>query len=441
MLVEGEAAPMAKPNGPDEMQGRAYGRPAATYDKELIEVGPGTFGGELLRRYWQPLALSSEITDDLPKPIRILGEDLIAFRDKSGMPGLVYPRCLHRGASLLYGKIEQVGIRCPYHGWLFNHEGLLLDAPCEIDQNSRINKIVRQPWYPVIEKHGLMFCYMGPPEKQPLLPDFASVIGNLAEDESLDAAGGINPVTSGKAAIFFGAMDFNWWSFFDNHMDPMHVGALHTTINGIQFFEHVSHNPSPCKFKYLENGSGVAWLAHWRSRIDGTVTQEIRQTVVPNVVIRGPVFAAGGADILWIVPVDDVSHRLFMLRKKNRGVSTRDAVRAELGIFQPSWGPGKAWEEWTLEDHQRWQTDYMVQKSLGPINLQSDEHLTSADAGVAMMRRVFKRQAQLVKEGKDPIGSCPGESQVFEVIAGTAVLDGATLKVREGQLAATIEDF
>jgi phenylpropionate dioxygenase-like ring-hydroxylating dioxygenase large terminal subunit len=431
---------MARVNGSDAAQGRAYGRPVATYDKELVQVGPGTIGGELLRRYWQPFALSTEITDDLPKAVRILGEDLIAFRDKEGTPGLMYPRCLHRGASLLYGKVEPKGIRCPYHGWLFDTEGHLLDTPCEIDQNSKIKKIVRQPWYPVIEKFGLMFCYMGPPEKQPLFPRIPEVFEELAADELLVATGGINPVTTGSAAIFFGAMDFNWWALYENHMDPMHVGALHTTINGIQFFEHVSYNPSPCKFKYLSDGSGTAWLAHWRSEKEGIVTQEVMQTVIPNLVIRGPTFKPGGAMMLWVLPVDDTNHRVFLLVRCPKD-DPKLNYRLQFSMAQPGWGPGKPWEHWTTEDHQRWQTDYIVQKSLGPINLQSDEHMTSADAGVAMIRRVFKRQAELVREGKDPIGARPGAAQSVEVIAGTAILDFETLEFRAGCLRATVSDF
>ena len=90
-------------------QGRAYGRPTPTYDAELVQCGPGTPGGELLRRYWQPVAASSDVSD-VPRAVRVFGEDLILYRDGSGRPGLLYPRCAHRGASLLYGKVEPEGI-------------------------------------------------------------------------------------------------------------------------------------------------------------------------------------------------------------------------------------------------------------------------------------------------------------------------------------------
>ena len=101
------------------VDGRAYGMPDPSPDELLVRVGPGTPGGELLRRYWQPIAASDEI-GELPREIRVLGEDLIIYRDKQGTVGLLYPRCTHRGTTLLYGKIEDNGIRCCYHGWLFD---------------------------------------------------------------------------------------------------------------------------------------------------------------------------------------------------------------------------------------------------------------------------------------------------------------------------------
>ena len=99
--------------------GGAYGRPPAHPDHELTQVGPGTPCGELMRRYWQPVGLSSEVTHR-PANVRILGEDLILFRDKKGRPGLLYPRCMHRGTTLFYGKVTEQGIACCYHGWEFD---------------------------------------------------------------------------------------------------------------------------------------------------------------------------------------------------------------------------------------------------------------------------------------------------------------------------------
>ena len=118
--------------------GTGYGRAVTpAFDRDLVEVGPGTRAGELLRRYWHPVARGDEATD-LPVVVRLLGEDLVLFRDLQGRAGLVVPRCCHRGTSLLYGKVENDGIRCCYHGWLFDGEGNCLDQPCEPDRGRNL---------------------------------------------------------------------------------------------------------------------------------------------------------------------------------------------------------------------------------------------------------------------------------------------------------------
>jgi nitrite reductase/ring-hydroxylating ferredoxin subunit len=137
--------------------GTAYGRPVGASLLELAQVGPGTPYGEVLRRYWQPVALSAGATTT-PKRLRILSEDLILFRTKRGKAGLVVPDCAHRGASLFYGRVEDEGIRCCYHGWIFDTEGRCLEQPCEPDLGRHRDR-VRQPWYPVREYHGVVFAY------------------------------------------------------------------------------------------------------------------------------------------------------------------------------------------------------------------------------------------------------------------------------------------
>jgi phenylpropionate dioxygenase-like ring-hydroxylating dioxygenase large terminal subunit len=109
--------------------GTAYGLAPGHHNAELTEVGRGTPMGELMRRWWQPLGLSSWATS-LPRQVRALGEDLILFRDTQGRPGLVHPRCAHRGSSLLYGRVDEHGLRCCYHGWAFDVHGHCTDQPC-----------------------------------------------------------------------------------------------------------------------------------------------------------------------------------------------------------------------------------------------------------------------------------------------------------------------
>ncbi len=128
----------------DDATGGAYGRPPQTHDAELTEVGPGTPCGELMRRYWHPIEISERLGIK-PTNIRVLGEDLILFRDLKGRAGLITPRCIHRGAPMYYAKVEEAGIRCPYHGWLFDTEGKCMDQPCETDR-PKFRARARQPW-------------------------------------------------------------------------------------------------------------------------------------------------------------------------------------------------------------------------------------------------------------------------------------------------------
>ena len=135
----------------------AYDLTAPTYNARLTEVGRGTPMGELLRRYWHPVGMAAD-AGATPRPVKVLGEELILFRDGRGQAGLVYPRCCHRGTTLYYGKVEERGIRCCYHGWLFDVEGRCLEMPCEPNPTGAQCQRVRQPWYPVEERYGLVFA-------------------------------------------------------------------------------------------------------------------------------------------------------------------------------------------------------------------------------------------------------------------------------------------
>lgn len=393
--------------------GRLYGRPSASHDQKLIQSAPATTGGELLRRYWQPIARSDEVKD-LPIAITILHEDLVLFRDKNGQCGLVYPRCMHRGTNLIYGKIETNGIRCPYHGWLFDSQGRCLEMPCE-PENTYKEKI-RQPWYPLEEHYGLVFTYMGPAEKQPLFPRI-SVFENISEDKEVIATGSYQ-APSGRQALLAGYQDYNWWQFYDNFMDPFHVYALHSSINGVQFVDILKILPK-VKFEYTDDG--VRTIQH-RTLEDGRVHQRLSQTVMPNMNCTASVGNdLGPAGVSWTVPVNDTSFRFFSLQAQTKGVNPLSNFE-EIGMFKPEWGPGIDFDDWTLQDHQKWQTDYVTQKGQGDINLHSDEHLTPIDTATAMLRRLFKNQADKVANGEDPVGVRFDEPYLIKVMAGNSVL-------------------
>ena len=150
-------------------------------DNELLcRVGPGTPVGNLMRQYWVPAALSSELPepDGAPLRVRLLGEDLIAFRVSSGGVGLIQSNCPHRGASLFYGRNEGEGLRCVYHGWKFDVTGRCVDMPSEPPENAFKHK-VKAVVYPCIERGGLIWAYLGPRQTPPPLPELEP---NMSED-------------------------------------------------------------------------------------------------------------------------------------------------------------------------------------------------------------------------------------------------------------------
>ena len=415
----------------DDWAGRAYGRPRAVPDDDLVQCGPGTLGGELLRRYWQPVALAAEATD-LPKLVRIFNEDLILYRDKAGTPGLLYPRCMHRGANLLFGKVEQTGIRCCYHGWLFDEQGHCLEMPCERDPGAGLRN-VRQPWYPLVEKFGILFTYMGPPDRQPVFPQF-SIEENLADDEMIVSYSRESGPNGGG---FDGAppkleawSDYNWWQMFDNFMDAFHVMVLHTTINGYQFETSMGIRP---EVEFQPTRDGVRSIQH-RRLADGRLHQRVSQVILPNMNCTAGVADDdfGRSSLGWTIAVDDTHYRSFGVSRIKR---FRNAPGIpSIGLMNDDWGPAhkKPMREWSLEDHQRWQTDYIAQKGQGDISLHSEEHLTRIDRGTVLMRRLFKEQAKAVAESRDPIGVTFDEPYRIEMHGGNAILDETTMECIAG---------
>src|ERR1700686_4424847 len=143
-------------------------------DAELSHVGPDTQCGEYLRRFWQPICFSDELKG-LPHRVKILGEELVVFRDLSGAVGLLELHCPHRGASLEFGLIDGKGIRCCYHGWLFGVDGTILETPGEAPKSTLKDRLYHGA-YPIREEHGIVFAYMGPPDRQPPFPIYDSFV-------------------------------------------------------------------------------------------------------------------------------------------------------------------------------------------------------------------------------------------------------------------------
>ena len=387
--------------------GSAYALKPPTSNARLTEVGRGTPMGELLRRYWHPIGIAVD-ANETPRPVRVLGEDLILFRDKAGRPGLVEPHCAHRGASLYYGRVEERGIRCCYHGWLFDVQGHCLEQPCEPDGGARRRVSVRQPWYPLEERYGLLFAYLGPPQKKPVLARY-DALERLDDGEFVEADA--NSIGGGGPKI----IPCNWLQHYENLVDPFHVVILHSSFSGTQFVEPMGLMPQ-VTWDLVPSGVKVTSL---RRLDNGKTLRRISEAALPTLrVIPNPRLGAHGRveSIGWVLPIDDRSFRIYTAgRVRQSGDLAR--VRSRLN--------GKLWEELSEAEHRAFPGDYEAQVSQGAIASHAMEHLASSDRGIIMLRRLLQRQVDRVRNDTDPagVGFDPHAGPVhFE--AGNYLVDG-----------------
>ncbi len=362
-----------------DTSGSAYDLPPPEYDRELTEVGRGTPMGELLRRYWHPIGLASH-AGDVPRPVRALGEDLILFRDAAGLPGLLHARCCHRGTTLQYGRVEPDGLRCCYHGWKFDTEGRCLDQPME-PEGGRQRQRIRQPWYPLEERYGLIFAYMGPALKRPVLPRYECLEvmddGEFVESDDTSLGGG------GPAII-----PCNWLQHFENVVDPFHVPVLHGSFSGTQFTNAMASVPQV----QFESAPTSVKVRSTRLAEDGRTFHRVTEAALPTLrVVPNPRVAqfARVESIGWVLPIDDTSFRIY--------VAGRVKQEGDIGRMRSKFG-GKFWWDLSDEEHRAMPGDYEAMVGQGAITRHSEEHLTSTDEGVAMIRRLLRRQVRAVAE-------------------------------------------
>jgi len=366
-----------------------------------------------MRRYWHPVGLAAD-AGERARQIRVLGEELILFRDGAGRPGLLYPRCCHRGASLYYGRTEARGLRCCYHGWLFDTEGRCLEQPCE-PEGGRQRGRVRQPWYPLEERYGLIFAYLGPSDRKPLLPRY-DILEELGPGESL-AADDSGIGTGGPALV-----PCNWLQHYENVMDPLHVPILHGSFSGVQFVPQMGIVPR-VEFETTERG---VLSVQDRALPDGRLHRRVTEVVLPTLrVVSSPRVQSYGRceQIGWVLPIDDAHFRIYVAGRAAKDGPPLGAGRSRYD--------GKAWSELTEAEHQRFPGDYEAQVSQGPITLHSEEHLVSSDRGIAMLRRLLARQIAAVAKGEDPLGVTRDPARVLvRLAAGNFLHDAATQEGR-----------
>lgn len=366
-----------------------YGKIAAVpaENAELTRVGFGTPMGEVLRRYWQPVCLSADI-DELPKFQKILGEELVAFRDKQGRVGVLDAHCCHRGASLEYGRIEERGIRCCYHGWLFSAAGECLEQPGEPPGSDFAEKVA-QPAYPAREFGGVVFAYMGPPDKQPAFPRF----------DILEVPGrqlfAYRNMSRGAVA------ECNWLQIQENAMDPVHTAFLHSTISGRQFTDIYATLP---QLAFAETEYGMKYIRTAKLP-SGRTFVRTQEAFTPNMrsiadnLTPDRVHAERASLIGWWVPVDDTHTIGFHIEACDPADTERISTFARAKEGRTA---GTQEQHRSYEDTQRSPDDKEAQVSQRPIAVHALERLATTDRGVIMFRKLLRRAMKDLKEGRDP---------------------------------------
>lgn len=367
-------------------------------DEELIHVGPGTPCGEYLRRFWQPIITSEEL-QDLPRRLRILGEDLVAFRDKSGAVGILELHCPHRGTSLEYGLIAEKGIRCCYHAWCMDVDGKILDTPGE-PADSTLKERLYHGGYPVHEYGGLVFAYMGPPDKQPaflILDTF-----NLPGYQLVAVPGYTWPC--------------NWLQVKENSMDPAHLAFLHTLPGSEGFtsdFEELG------EWDYMETPAGMVYIDTRRQgdkiwvRVADFIPPNIHQ-FPPNADPMAKRTAVNRPTATrWAVPLDATHTMQIGFNRAPEGQEPRRSA----GFGQDGNRP--------YEARQHVPGDYDAQVSIhGGIARHGLEHLASTDRGITMLRNMLRQGIRAVCNGADPQYMSRQDGQVMPTYCHDRVVSG-----------------
>jgi phenylpropionate dioxygenase-like ring-hydroxylating dioxygenase large terminal subunit len=388
------------------------------HDPELTEVGPGTPLGEYMRRFWHPVCMAIELTDT-PRFLKILGEELVCFRDGSGRIGLLHAHCVHRGASLEYGKIEEKGISCCYHGMVFDIDGTCLRAPFpkgEEEEGERYRCSVRQGAYKAFERHGLVFAYMGPPEEEPPFPEWEGNFTVMEGDELVP---------------YSNFQHCNWLQVQDNAADNYHTMALHAKrqVTGEHFqgttFDEVGaasmEVPPDMQFFPVHGGRALA-CAGARRGDDGHMHIRVQQQVLPNLSLHA--YTSEDAKkkklfsrfhmIRWTVPVDDTHSKMMGWRVMGPGIDTRgvgdkslvgyetiDFLEGQVAMRRPErFGqykledlppiPDNHRERANYKDCQYAPGDYEAIISQRPIAIHALENPTKFDAGLYMFRKLLR---------------------------------------------------
>jgi phthalate 4,5-dioxygenase oxygenase subunit len=364
----------------------------------LTRTGPGTPMGELMRRYWIPALLSEEIPapDSPPVQVRLLGEELVAFRDSRGRIGLLNEHCAHRGTSLFYGRNEECGLRCIYHGWKYDVDGNVLDTPAE-PPDSDFKTKMHTTAYPTREAAGVIYACLGPREKMPLFPNYEWM-----------------QVPLNQTYVTKALLECNYLQGLEGECDSSHLSLLHQTFTPGPARAIWRLDPSPV-YETEETDFGVRLVA---TRKAGPGQQYVRLSsfVMPvyGCVPAGrPPGELDGYEIHMYVPFNDtLAWRYDMGFRRNRAV-TEDEVhrRKQIG---PDYVRLRNARNHYLQDRQMQKTvnytgiedflnhDAVATESMGPIYDRTKEHLGVSDKAVIALRKYLLSAVKTLQEGKEP---------------------------------------
>ena len=358
-------------------------------NERLTHVGPGTPMGELMRRYWHPVAVNVDLAERPTKRVRILGEDLVLYRDTSGGLGLIGPRCAHRGVDLVYGMPEPNGLRCPYHGWLYDATGQCLEQPAE-PEGSTYYKQFRLPSYPVQELGGLIFAYLGP-SPVPLLPRWDLLVWDNVDRETYGTV-----------------LPCNWLQCQENSLDPVHNEWLHGYY-GIWFVEQTQPGKTTGTLKNQRRHHrrigfdafehGIIKRRLYDGMDDDDENWRIGHPVVfPNILRHGR-GNGSSTQLNYRVPIDDT--HTWNLHYVARPAGPGEVVPAQ-EVLQytelPLYG-----DDGLIRRESIGEQDNMVFAAQGPISNRPTEGLATTDKGIVMFRRMLQEQLTIVEDGGDPL--------------------------------------
>jgi phthalate 4,5-dioxygenase oxygenase subunit len=374
----------------------------------LTQTGPRTPCGELMRRYWQPVALTEELPrEGAPVKVRILGEELVLFRDEQGRPGLLGLHCSHRGTDLSYARVEDGGLRCLYHGWLYDICGRVIEQPGEAGGGANRHEI-RHRAHPCQEAGGVIFAYMGPGDP-PLLPNY----------EFLTVPAEYRTVVK----IY---EECNYLQGNEGNIDPVHLSFLHQSLNEAQIARRrivpgsdatdntlLAEDIAPTiEVEITDYGLRIYTL-----RDAGRDKRYIRITnfVMPNLSVFGGSTVGAGYSIHWHVPIDDTHHWKYtfafnrekplddFLRNRNRAELSADyrLTRNRSNRYQQDRESMKT-QTFTGMGSNFQAHDAFATESQGPVQDRTAEHLVTSDKAIVAARKLLLNGMQDVKDGRDP---------------------------------------